>query len=152
MWLTDNCCTDQVISNWSSLLFWPQQAVHLVSDAGRRRHACDQQSVWWRLCELHARVHNLPLTASCRTLTCVEMTYLLSNISNTLAFEHRLASIRGVLVSVTMKDASMQKCIINSSKISLPFEVYQVYQTLDARRPRISRGSCTRLEQPPASC
>ena len=28
----------------------------------------------------------------------------------------------------------------------------QVYQTLDARRPRISRGSCTRLEQPPASC
>jgi len=28
----------------------------------------------------------------------------------------------------------------------------QVHQTLDTRRPRISRGSCTCLEQPPASC
>jgi len=28
----------------------------------------------------------------------------------------------------------------------------QVHQTLDTWRPRISRGSCTRLEQPPASC
>jgi len=110
----NNCFNNQVISNWSSLLFWPQQAVRLVSDAGHRQHAYGQQFASWRLCELHAHVHSLQLTVSSHMSTCAEMIYLLSNISRTLALKHWPTGIKCLFILITKKDAKID---INLSEI-----------------------------------